>query len=85
MEVGILESDYTPELSYGTHFFLDLDVDGTLYLPVFDGMKGNLFNRDWLDSSFYERKRHPAVRHYTGNFSVFLDGEKEIGAVISND
>ena len=85
VEVGILESDYTPELSYGTHFFLDLDVDGTLYLPVFDGMKGNLFNRTWLDSSFYERKRHPAVRHYTGDFSVFMDGEKEIGAVISND
>jgi hypothetical protein len=85
VEVGILESDYTPELSYGTHFFLDLDVDGTLYLPVFDGMKGNLFNRTWLDSAYYEQKRHPAVRHYIGNFSVFLDGEKEIGTVISND
>ena len=85
IEVGIIASDYTPELSYGTHFFLDLDVDGTLYLPVFDGMKGNVFNRDWLGSNFYETKRHPAVRHYTGNFSVLLDGENEIGVVISND
>lgn len=85
VEVGILESDYTPELSYGTHFFLDLDVDGTLYLPVFDGMKGNIYNREWLGSSFYEQKRHPAVRHYTGNFSVLLDGENEVGVVISNE
>lgn len=83
IEVGILESDYTPELSYGTHFFLDLDADGTLYLPVFDGMKGNVFNRTWLSSASFERKRHPAVRHYTGNFSVYLDGEKEEGVVIS--
>ncbi len=85
VEVGILESDYTPELSYGTHFFLDLDVDGTLYLPVFDGMKGNVYNREWLASSFFEPKRHPAVRHYSGNFSVLLDGENEVGVVISND
>ncbi len=85
VEIGILESDYTPELSYGTHFFLDLDVDGTLYLPVFDGMKGNLLNREWLESASYEPKRHPAVRHYTGNFSLYLDGEKEVGVLLASD
>ena len=85
VEIGILESDYTPELSYGTHFFLDLDVDGTLYLPVFDGMKGNLLNREWLESASYEPKRHPAVRHYTGNFSLYLDGEKEEGVLLASD
>lgn len=85
VEIGILESDYTPELSYGTHFFLDLDVDGTLYLPVFDGMKGNLLNRNWLESTYYETKRHPAVRHYTGNFSIFLDGENEVGVLFASD
>ena len=84
VEIGILESDYTPELSYGTHFFLDLDVDGTLYLPVFDGMKGNVLNREWFESTPYEPKRHPAVRHYTGNFSVYLDGEKEVGVILAD-
>ena len=85
VEIGILESDYTPELSYGTHFFLDLDVDGTLYLPVFDGMKGNILNRRWFESAPYEPKRHPAVRHYTGNFSIYLDGENEIGVLLASD
>ncbi|HPI97364.1 MAG TPA: PEP/pyruvate-binding domain-containing protein [Synergistales bacterium] len=84
VEVGISESDFVPELSYGTHFFLDLDVDGILYLPVFDGEKGDVFNREWLDNTPYEECRHPAVRIYQGNFSVFLDGEKEIGIVFTS-
>ncbi len=37
VELGIVEKHFTPELSYGTHFFLDLDVDNILYLPVFAG------------------------------------------------
>ena len=85
VEVGILESDYAPELSYGTHFFLDLDEDGILYLPVFSGMQENVFNRPWLDGAFCEIKQHPAVRHYIGDFSVFMDGERELGIVIAND
>jgi len=82
VEVGIRESNFTPELSYGTHFFLDLDVDGILYLPVFAGESGNVFNKDWFDNSPYEKGTHPAVRIYHGNFAVYMDGDSEIGQVI---
>lgn len=85
IEVGITEKNYTPELSYGTHFFLDLDNDGILYLPVFSGFKDNIFNHEWFNTAPYEQKRHPAVRFYTGDFSVFLDGDKEKGVIIVNE
>jgi hypothetical protein len=82
VEVGIRESNFTPELSYGTHFFLDLDVDGILYLPVFAGESGNVYNKEWFDRTPYETGTHPAVRIYHGNFAVYMDGESEIGQVI---
>jgi len=82
VEVGIRESNFTPELSYGTHFFLDLDVDGILYLPVFAGEPGNAYNKTWFDNTPYETGHHPAVRVYHGNFSVYMDGDSEIGQVV---
>lgn len=82
IEIGILEKGFTPELSYGTHFFADLDLDGILYLPVFVGVNGNVFNRDWFDSREYQSSKHPALRIYKGNFSAYLDGNKVIGIVV---
>ncbi len=81
VEVGIKESNFTPELSYGTHFFLDLDVDGVLYLPVFAGESGNTYNKAWFDTTPYDKGHHPAVRVYHGKFSVYMDGDSEIGQV----
>jgi hypothetical protein len=71
-----------PELSYGTHFFLDLDGDNILYLPVFDGEEGNVYNKEWFDSRDWISTYHQAVRHYQGNFDILLDGDSEIGIVI---
>ncbi len=82
VEVGIRESNFTPELSYGTHFFLDLDVDGILYLPVFAGESGNTYNKEWFDKTPYDKGHHPAVRVYHGDFAVYMDGDSEIGQVI---
>jgi hypothetical protein len=70
-----------PELSYGTHFFLDLDVDEVLYLPVIEGEHENLFSRGWFEGRPFEPGGHPAVRVYEGVFDVYLDGEDEIGVV----
>ena len=81
VEVGIRESNFTPELSYGTHFFLDLDVDGILYLPVFAGESGNTYNKEWFDNTPFEQGHHPAVRVYQGDFAVYMDGDSEIGEV----
>ena len=85
VEVGIPNAGMTPELSFGTHFFLDLDVDNILYLPVFSGEEGNVFNREWFRSHPYEEGEHPSVRIYRGHFDVLLDGEKEVGVVVSRE
>ena len=81
-ELGIPNRGMAPELSYGTHFFLDLDGDNILYLPVFEGARNNVFNREWFASHSYETSSHPAVKHYKGRFDVLLDGESETGIVI---
>lgn len=82
VELGIPKKGMAPELSYGTHFFLDLDCDNILYLPVFEGANANVYNREWFDSHPYEHGSHPAVRHYKGKFDVLLDGETENGIII---
>jgi hypothetical protein len=83
VEISVPELNFSPELSYGTHFFLDMDADGTLYLPVFSRQKKNKFNSAWLDETEFETGDHPSVRVYEGNFSVYLDGELESGIVVA--
>ena len=85
VELGIPNKGMAPELSYGTHFFLDLDGDNILYLPVFDGAKNNVFNREWFEGHQWKSGSHPAVRHYEGLFDVLLDGESENGIVIDRN
>ena len=82
VELGIPRKGMTPELSYGTHFFLDLDCDNILYLPVFEGERNNIYNREWFDSRRWKTAYHPAVRHYEGCFYVLLDGDSETGVII---
>lgn len=81
VELSLPSYGMSPELSYGTHFFLDMDSDGILYLPVFEGQEGNRFNRRWFSSRLFEQGIHPAVRLYEGPFDVYLDGHGERGVV----
>jgi hypothetical protein len=81
VEIGIRERDFTPELSYGTHFFLDMDVDEILYLPVFAGEPRNEYAKEWFDGKPYTKGNHPAVRIYRGMFAAYMDGESETGSV----
>jgi hypothetical protein len=82
VEISVPDLNFSPELSFGTHFFLDMDADGILYLPVFGNSGGNRYHKNWLDSSPYKTGGHPAVRIYEGNFSAYLDGEAESGIII---
>lgn len=84
VELGIVEKHFTPELSYGTHFFLDLDVDNILYLPVFAGDDPDIFNHEWFESRPYDKGAEEEIRIYKGDFSVFLNGDTEEGIVIEN-
>ncbi len=82
VEVGIRADDFVPELSHGTHFFADLEIDGTLYMPVFDTVENNLFHREWFLSSPSLLTHHPAVRVIPGRFNAYLDGRGMEGVVI---
>ena len=82
VEVGIPKMGYMPELSYGTHFFSDLEVDGVLYMPVFEGYQDNLFRQSWFENTPYQTGPHRAIRIYEGCFSVYTSGERNTGVVV---
>jgi len=46
--VEVAVGRFSPELSYGTHFFGDMLADGIYYIPIFPE-KGDPFNKKWLD------------------------------------
>lgn len=84
VEVGIIERGIIPELSYGTHFFADLDMDRILYMPVFDGLKSNIVNWEWFNSRADWVSPSGTVRAYHGCFDAYLDGEGMVGVVIDS-
>jgi hypothetical protein len=74
-----------PELSYGTHFFSDLEVDNVLYMPVYEGESGNLFDREFFEKTPYEPGPHEAIRLFRGDFSVYMCGFKNSGVVVAEN
>ena len=86
VELGIPRLGFMPELSYGTHFFSDLEVDGVLYMPVFAGEDRNIFNADWFESKKWEPWcDNPAIRVYRGSFAAYMDGETNRGVIVDKD
>ncbi len=51
IEIAYREGDYTPEVSFGTHFFLDLVEKGIHYLPLFPDEKDSSLNRPFFEQS----------------------------------
>jgi hypothetical protein len=84
VEVGFPKEGYMPELSFGTHFFTDLEIDGILYMPVYEGAKNNIFDEAFFDSSPYALGSHVGVRIYSGSFSVYTDGNTNTGVVAAD-
>jgi hypothetical protein len=81
VEVGIPRTGHMPELSYGTHFFSDLETDDVLYMPVFQGEENNVYNEDWFEETAFEYGHHKAIRLYKGDFTVYMNGDDNIGIV----
>ncbi|MDR3354916.1 MAG: PEP/pyruvate-binding domain-containing protein, partial [Synergistaceae bacterium] len=81
VEVGIPRTGHMPELSYGTHFFSDLETDDVLYMPVFQGEEKNVYNEDWFKGTSFEYGHHKAIRLYKGDFAVYMNGDDNIGIV----
>ncbi len=84
VEVGFPKEGYMPELSFGTHFFTDLEIDGILYMPVYEGAKNNIFDESFFDSSPYALGSHAGIRIYSGSFSVYTDGDRNFGVVVAD-
>jgi predicted nucleotidyltransferase len=51
VEVARRKGDYTPDLSFGTHFFQDLVEAGIRYLPLYPDDENAVFNERFLKSS----------------------------------
>ena len=51
IEIAMKKGDYTPELSFGTHFFQDLVEEGIRYIPIYPSHSGTIFNIDILSNS----------------------------------
>ena len=51
IEIARRQKDYIPELSFGTHFFLDLVESNIRYLPLYPDEDQNLFNETFLTQS----------------------------------
>ncbi|MEE9465794.1 MAG: PEP/pyruvate-binding domain-containing protein [Candidatus Neomarinimicrobiota bacterium] len=51
LEVAHREGNYTPEVSFGTHFFLDLVEADIHYLPLFPDATGAYLNQELLDAA----------------------------------
>jgi hypothetical protein len=66
---------FTPELSYGTHFFGDLFAEDLVYIPVFPEHRDR-FHREWFEQA-PGRDFGPAVRwiHLEPGVGVVVDGE----------
>ena len=48
IEVALKQGEYTPDLSFGTHFFQDLVESSIRYLPIYPSHKGIHFNEEFL-------------------------------------
>jgi len=66
MLIEVAHGRYAPEVSFGTHFFQDLIEDNILYVPVFPGEAGVIFNNKLLKkhNSFAELIVSPHERHF---------------------
>jgi pyruvate,water dikinase len=90
VEIAKEKGGYTPELSFGTHFFQDLVESNIRYLPLYPDQEDNLFNDQTLLEM--ENKLSKIVQGYKnfehvvrviaisdilpgGTLSVIMDGE----------
>jgi len=51
LEIAKKKKSYLPEVSFGTHFFLDLVETGILYLPLYPDERGQTLNEDLLNNA----------------------------------
>jgi hypothetical protein len=80
-EIADPEAGFNPDLSFGSHFFLDLVEANIFYIALFAGKKEVFFNREWLERQANilaeilpeEAGLAPVVRIYDCDLRLFSD------------
>jgi hypothetical protein len=82
--VEIASRRFTPEVSYGTHFFGDLLSANIIYIPVFTD-KGDLLNKEFLERTPSAlRLKYVRLLEVAEGVKVFADGENNRALIIAN-
>jgi hypothetical protein len=83
IEIAKTGENYTPELSFGTHFFQDLVEAEIRYLPLYPDINGGIFNQDFLMHSENTLTRFlPEFDHLEGTLKVINVMESTGGLVL---
>ena len=83
--VEMSTATFSPELSYGTHFYADMVASGVLYLPFHEEF-GDQLNRELLGKSAIAYQDE-FITHYTfpEGMNVFVDGQNQRGIIALTD
>ena len=79
--VEMSTADFSPELSYGTHFYADMVASGVLYLP-FHEESGDHLNRALLEKTTIAFQDE-FITHYQipEGLNVYVDGQNQRGII----
>lgn len=83
IEIALQKGSYTPELSFGTHFFLDLVESNIRYLPLYPDVPGTIFNKDFIDKCENTLTRFlPDFEHIADSLKVINFREAAQGKIL---
>ncbi len=73
---------FSPELSYGTHFYAEMVASGALYLS-YDEKRGDQFNREAVPAHLTEHSEAGVLHlYFEGGLDVYVDGQERQGVII---
>jgi len=85
IEIAKQKGGYTPELSFGTHFFQDLVESNIKYLPLYPDQEENIFNENLLlninnnlKSILPHYKKYERIIRVVNTNDIFGEGTMEI-------
>lgn len=79
--VELSHERFSPELSYGTHFFADMEASNMLYIPLFLE-KGDYLNEEILEGRESKvRSKWVKVIEVPQGLNVYVDGESRTGFI----
>ncbi|GAB1369952.1 hypothetical protein MASR1M45_00100 [Candidatus Kapaibacterium sp.] len=83
MEIALKKGNYTPDLSFGTHFFQDLVEAGIRYLPLYPDEEGQYLNWEYLRNSENTLERFlPEYKHISKVLKVINIRETNHGNIL---